>query len=182
VDDLGRFVLHGAIRWSDHRRYEPRLFTRNVGPILDVDQRPRPTLKERVLAPGALQKHLAKGARTREVVRGLRRLAIIANVGNPGASTEMREIRDAARTMGLDTVLLEIRRPEDITPAIEAVGGRVEALYVCGGAPLTTYRVRLHTLTLVARRDVCFSRIATFAGLLRLTRCATDWHDGEDRH
>jgi putative ABC transport system substrate-binding protein len=87
----------------------------------------------------------------RDVVPHLRRLAIIANAGNPGALAEMGEIRDAARNIGLDTQLLEIQRPEDITPGIDAIAGRTEALYVCGDALLTTYRIRLNTLTLGAR-------------------------------
>jgi hypothetical protein len=37
----------------------------------------------------------------REVVPGLRRLAIMANVGAPGAVLEMREAQAAARTLGL---------------------------------------------------------------------------------
>ena len=46
----------------------------------------------------------------REVVPGLRRLAIMANVGNPGAVLEMGEVQAAARTLGLEVVTLEIRR------------------------------------------------------------------------
>ena len=67
----------------------------------------------------------------REVVPGLRRLAIMANVGNPGAVLEMGEVQAAARTLGLEVVTLEIRRAEDIAPAFEALKGRADALYVC---------------------------------------------------
>ena len=38
----------------------------------------------------------------REVVPGLRRLAIMANVGNPAAVLEMGEVQAAARTLGLE--------------------------------------------------------------------------------
>ena len=38
----------------------------------------------------------------REVVPGLRRLAILANVGNPAAVLEMGEVQAAARTLGLE--------------------------------------------------------------------------------
>ena len=67
----------------------------------------------------------------REVVPGLRRLAIMANVGNPAAVLEMGEVQAAARTLGLEVVTFEIRRAEDIAPAFEALKGRAEALYVC---------------------------------------------------
>ena len=40
----------------------------------------------------------------REVVPGLRRLAIMANVGNPAAVLEMGEVQAAARTLGLEVV------------------------------------------------------------------------------
>jgi putative ABC transport system substrate-binding protein len=38
----------------------------------------------------------------REIVPGLRRLAIMANVGSPGAVLEMGEVQGAARTLGLE--------------------------------------------------------------------------------
>ena len=68
----------------------------------------------------------------REVVPGLRRLAIMANVGYPAAVLEMGEVQAAARTLGLEVATLEIRRAEDIAPAFEALKGRADALYVCG--------------------------------------------------
>jgi putative ABC transport system substrate-binding protein len=46
----------------------------------------------------------------REFVPGLRRLAILVNVGNPGAVLEMDEVQAAARTLGIEIVILEIRR------------------------------------------------------------------------
>ena len=87
----------------------------------------------------------------REVVPGLRRLAIMANVGNPAAVLEMREVQAAARTLGLEVVTSEIRRAEDIAPAFEALKGRAEALYVCADPLVITNRVRINTLALGAR-------------------------------
>jgi putative tryptophan/tyrosine transport system substrate-binding protein len=87
----------------------------------------------------------------REVVPGLRRLAILANVGNPASVLEMGEARAAAATLGLDAVPSEIRRAEDIAPAIEGLKGRADALYVCGDPLLTTNRLRINTLALGAR-------------------------------
>ena len=66
----------------------------------------------------------------REVVPGLRRLAIMANVGTPCAVLEMGEVEAAARTLGLEVATVEIRRAEDIAPAFEALKGRADALYV----------------------------------------------------
>jgi len=66
----------------------------------------------------------------REVVPGLRRLAIMANVGNPASVLEMGEAQATARTLGLEVTTSEIRRAEDIAPAFDALRGRADALYV----------------------------------------------------
>jgi ABC-type uncharacterized transport system substrate-binding protein len=87
----------------------------------------------------------------REVVPGLRRLAIMANVGYPSGVQEMGEVESAARMLGLDPVALEIRRAEDIAPAFESLKDRADALYVVGDALVITHRVRINTLTLIAR-------------------------------
>jgi putative ABC transport system substrate-binding protein len=87
----------------------------------------------------------------REVLRDLRRLAIMANAGMPGAVLEMREVEAAARTLALETVTVEIRRTEDITPAFEALGDRADALYVCGEPLVFANRIRINILAAAAR-------------------------------
>ena len=62
----------------------------------------------------------------REVVPGLRRLAIMGNVGNPFTVLEMGEVQAAAGTLGLEVDTLEIRRAQDIAPAFEALKGRAK--------------------------------------------------------
>ena len=49
----------------------------------------------------------------REVVPALRRLAILANAGNPITLLDMRDVAAAAGTPGLTVVTVEIRRKED---------------------------------------------------------------------
>jgi putative tryptophan/tyrosine transport system substrate-binding protein len=87
----------------------------------------------------------------REAAPGLRRLAIIGNVGYPASVLEMSEVQAAARTFGLEVATLEIRRAEDIAPAFEALKDRVEALYICGDALTATNRNRIYTFALSAR-------------------------------
>ena len=87
----------------------------------------------------------------REIVPGLRRLAIMANIGYPAAALEMDQVQAAARTLGIDPVALEIRRAEDIAPAFEALNDRADALYIAGDALVITHRVRINTLALIAR-------------------------------
>ena len=87
----------------------------------------------------------------REVVPGLRRLAIMANAGYPAAALEMGEVQATARTLGFDVVTFEIRRTEDIAPAFEAFTGRAEALYVVSDPLVGTHRISNNTLALGAR-------------------------------
>jgi putative tryptophan/tyrosine transport system substrate-binding protein len=87
----------------------------------------------------------------REVIPGLGRLAILANVGNPAAVLDMRGVQAAARTLSLDAAAFEIRRAEDIAPAFEAFMGRVHALYVAGDPLVNTNRIRINSLALGAR-------------------------------
>ena len=70
----------------------------------------------------------------REVVPGLRRLAIMANVGNPASVLEMGEAQATARMLGLEVTTSEIRRAKDIAPAFKALRERVDALYLCPDA------------------------------------------------
>ena len=107
----------------------------------------------------SLQQTDAAGKRLevlREVMPGLRRLAIMANSGNPSAGLDMREAQATARTLGLEAVTSEVLRPEDIAPAFDALKGNVEALYVCGDPLAVTNRVRINTLALGARLPTMF--------------------------
>ena len=87
----------------------------------------------------------------REVVPGLRRLAIMGNVGNPSAVLELHEVQAVAGTLGLAFDTLEIRRAQDIAPAFEAIKGRAEALYVCIDALANSHRTQINTSALGAR-------------------------------
>jgi putative ABC transport system substrate-binding protein len=87
----------------------------------------------------------------REVVPGLRRLAIMGNVDNPFSVLELGEVHAAAGTLGLEVHTLEIQRAQDIAPAFEALKGRADALYVCIDALVETNRTRINSLALGAR-------------------------------
>jgi putative ABC transport system substrate-binding protein len=87
----------------------------------------------------------------REVVPGLRRLAIMANFDNPSVVLDVGEVKAAASALGLEVATSEIRRTEDIAPAIEALPGRADALYVAGDPLVTTNRNRIAILAVGAR-------------------------------
>jgi putative ABC transport system substrate-binding protein len=87
----------------------------------------------------------------REVVPGLRRLAILANVGAPGSMLDLTEVLASARTLDLGVARIEVQRAEDIAPAFDVVRGRADALYVVSDPLMTVHRLRINTLALGAR-------------------------------
>jgi len=87
----------------------------------------------------------------RELVPGLRRVAIMGNVGNPVITQELGEYQAAARVLGLKAITSEIRRVTDIAPAIDALKGDADALYVCQDLLTFSNWNRINTLTLGAR-------------------------------
>jgi len=102
----------------------------------------------------------------REVVPGLRRLAILGNVGNPLVVLEIGEVQAAARKLGLDVVTpSEIWKAEDIVPAFEALKGRADALFVVLDPLTSNNRLPIATLALGAR-------LPTMHGLRELVEAA----------
>ena len=75
----------------------------------------------------------------------------MANVDNPSVVLDISEVQAAARGLGLEVATSEIRRAEDIAPAIEALRGKVEALYVAGDPLVTTNRTRVAILAVGAQ-------------------------------
>jgi putative tryptophan/tyrosine transport system substrate-binding protein len=82
----------------------------------------------------------------REVVPNLGRLAIMANVGAPGAVLEKHEVETTARTLGLEVTASEIRQVEDIHSAIEGFKSRADALYVATDPLVFNNRIQINTL------------------------------------
>jgi putative ABC transport system substrate-binding protein len=83
----------------------------------------------------------------REIVPHLRRLAILANIASPIGTLETSHVQAAARTLGLETLPLEIRRADDIASGFEALKGRADALYVVAEPLIGSNRVRINTLS-----------------------------------
>jgi putative ABC transport system substrate-binding protein len=87
----------------------------------------------------------------REIVPGLRRLAILGNVDNPQTALEMGEAQAAARVLGLEPTIYEIRRAEDIASAFERIKGRADALDIATDPLTLTHRGRIHTFAVAQR-------------------------------
>jgi ABC-type uncharacterized transport system substrate-binding protein len=87
----------------------------------------------------------------REVIPGLRRLAIMGNADYPAAVLEMNEMQRAARTLSLDVTRLEIRRAEDIWPAMAALKGSAGALYTCVDSLISANHARINAFALAVQ-------------------------------
>ena len=92
----------------------------------------------------------------REVVPGLRRLAIMANADYPPAVRELDEVDTAAHPLGIETIALKIRQAADVAPAFEALKGRAEALYVVGESLTSANHVRINSFALAAGLPTIF--------------------------
>jgi ABC-type uncharacterized transport system substrate-binding protein len=90
----------------------------------------------------------------REAVVNLHRLSILAHC--PSNLLEMVEVEAKARRLGLEAIKVEIRRAEQIGPAIEALKGRADALYVCPDPLFYTNRSRINALALSAGLPTMF--------------------------
>jgi putative tryptophan/tyrosine transport system substrate-binding protein len=90
-----------------------------------------------------------------EVVPGIRRLAVMVNLGFPATVQEGEEAEAAARALGLDVVKLEIRGPSDIASSFDSL--RVDALYVTGDPLFNANRIRINTFALSARLPTMYS-------------------------
>jgi putative ABC transport system substrate-binding protein len=100
----------------------------------------------------------------RDIVPNLRRVAIMANIGNPVVLQEMHEVQAAAGPLGLVASLSQIRQTQDIETAIEALKGGVEALYVCTDGLTISNRVRVNTFAQVARLPTIHGNRDSFEG------------------
>jgi putative ABC transport system substrate-binding protein len=78
-------------------------------------------------------------------------LGIVANAGDPGAVLEIGEVETVAGALGIEVVTFQIRRAEDIAPALEAFKDQVQAIYVVADPLVFTHRARINTLAIGER-------------------------------
>jgi putative tryptophan/tyrosine transport system substrate-binding protein len=93
----------------------------------------------------------------REIVPGLRRLAILFNASDPLVNTEKDAVLADAHRAGFDLIKSEIRPDQDLAPAIEGLTGRADALYVCLDPFTFVNAGRINALALAARLPVMHS-------------------------
>ena len=67
----------------------------------------------------------------KETIPGMTRIAVMLNLSNPAQPQEWKEMEAAARSLGVQAILLDVRKPDDIGPAFEAaIKQRANALAV----------------------------------------------------
>jgi len=88
----------------------------------------------------------------REVNPRLRKLAVLANAEYAGRVSEIADIQTAARTLGLDVAVFEIRPTGDISPVFDTMRkDGAGALYIVGDTFMNSNRARIGTLAIQAR-------------------------------
>ncbi len=87
----------------------------------------------------------------REITPEMRRLGIMGKIDNVSASSEMRDAREAADTLGLQSLTVEIRRAEDIATGFDTINGHVDALYIAVDSLVTTRGRQIATLAVAAK-------------------------------
>ena len=83
----------------------------------------------------------------KETAPNVRRVAVLSNPGNPSHALAIREVRDAARAMGVQLQFLEARAPNQFDGAFVAMAkGRAEALLVAPDSMFALHGARLADL------------------------------------
>ena len=94
----------------------------------------------------------------REVIPGLRRVAMISDPTNSSTVLDLRAALTAAHTLNLDAAVLETRSGEDIASAIEALNDRPDALYVVGSPLMFANRLLITDLALTAHLPTVYGQ------------------------
>ena len=101
-----------------------------------------------------------------EVITGLRRLAIMANSGNPSAALEMREAEDTARTLGL----------EGVTSAVDPKTSRLRSMPLkAAWRPFTSATTHSRRYTRCPQFYYFISRAGGQMGLIAAYGCTMWW-------
>jgi putative ABC transport system substrate-binding protein len=79
----------------------------------------------------------------REAIPQLHRLAILADAGYAEPMLEADRVKSTAQALGLEVARLGVWGPQDITPALEALKGKADALYVVSDALIAANRTRM---------------------------------------
>ena len=92
----------------------------------------------------------------RQLVPGLRRLAIIANAASPGSMFEMKSAETAAHAHSIEAETFALRGPDDIAAAFDKIAGHADGVYAVPDPLISTIRPQLIAMALRARLPSTF--------------------------
>ena len=92
----------------------------------------------------------------RQLVPGLRRLAIIANAASPGSMFEMKSAETAAHALSLEAETFALQGPDDIAAAFDKIAGHADGIYAVPDPLISTIRPQLIAMALRARLPSTF--------------------------
>ena len=87
----------------------------------------------------------------RQILPGLRRIAVIANVSYPASVLEVAEVREVARKSGFFQLASGSSGARILATRSKGLGTKTQALYVCPSALFNANMARINTLALGAR-------------------------------
>jgi putative ABC transport system substrate-binding protein len=105
----------------------------------------------------------------KETVSNLSRIAVFADSTDPGYTEALRETRSAARALGLEIQLLDMRAPEDFNAAFQAaVQERSQALIVLRSSLAVSQRKQIAALAIESRLPAVYdaAEFAEAGGLM----------------
>jgi ABC-type uncharacterized transport system substrate-binding protein len=93
----------------------------------------------------------------RAAIPQLHRLAILADAGYAEPMLEADRVKSMAQELGLEAARVGIWQPQDIAPAVAALGNKADALYVVSDALIAANRARIVKLALTEHLPTIFS-------------------------
>jgi putative tryptophan/tyrosine transport system substrate-binding protein len=94
----------------------------------------------------------------RALLPELRRVAVLSNSAGPNHAPMISNVRSAARTLGVELLLLDAAKPDEFDGAFAAMAKeRVEALFVFGDPMFNVHRVRLADLAVRHRLPAMYT-------------------------
>jgi putative ABC transport system substrate-binding protein len=93
------------------------------------------------MAPGMSAKRLEM---LKEVVPGIARVVVLTNLADPVATPQLQELEQAARTLGVQLQIRDVRTPEDFPAAFSAAAAQgAEGLLTTVSGMFNVHRARL---------------------------------------
>jgi ABC-type uncharacterized transport system substrate-binding protein len=92
----------------------------------------------------------------REIIPNLRRLSALTNVAFSGFQAETVGIRQAATALGVEANILELHTAADIAPALAAIKGQTDALYVLSEPLVNANRAQIVEAAMIGRIPTIF--------------------------